>query len=114
MDAWKSPKRFVADMMDSIELVVIKLPAAKKYQDLDDESESAGTTAIDTASQSSSNQTFIIPPKPWLRNPIREWWASHVSVLAPQDVDIRDFFGMILISYLNILSQIFTVFRHTE
>ena len=98
MDGLKSPKRFVADMMDSIELVVIKLPAAKKYEDLDDESESAGTASTNTTSQSSSNRTFKVLSKPWLQNPLNEWWAAHVSALVPQDVDIRDFLGELLAS----------------
>ena len=114
MDAWKSPKRFVADMMDSIELVVIKLPAAKKYQDLDDESESAGTNATDTASQSSGGRTLIIHPEQWLRNSIREWWASHASALVPLDLDIRDFLGIFLVSYLIIASSFRSVFKYAE
>ena len=98
MDAWKSPKRFVADMMDSIELVIIELPVAKKYEDLDDESESTGIATTDTRSQSSSNRTFDVLAKSWLRNPLKEWWATHVSALVPQDVDIRDFLGKMLAS----------------
>ena len=84
LDAWKSPKRFISDMMDSIELVVIKLPAARKYELLDDDS---GVTFTDTTSQSSSE----FPLRE--RRPRESWWRSHVSVIVPPDSDVRDYLG---------------------
>ncbi|KAL9099752.1 MAG: hypothetical protein Q9187_009451 [Circinaria calcarea] len=81
MDAWKSPKRFISDMMDSIELVVIKLPAARKYELLDDDS---GATLTDTTSQSSSEFPLRNP------RPDQSWWGTRISVIMPPDSDVRD------------------------
>ena len=70
--------------MDSIELVVIKLPAARKYELLDDDS---GATLTDTTSQTSSE----FP----LRNPRADqsWWGTRISVIVPPDSDVRDHLG---------------------
>ena len=84
LEAWKSPKRFISDMMDSIELVVIKLPAAKKYELLDDGS---GAKFTDTTSQSSSE--FPIRSS----RPAQGWWSTHISVIVPPDSDVRDHLG---------------------
>ena len=97
MDLWKSPKQFVSEMMDSIELHVIRLPATQ-WIDISDNTSEA-TTITDAASRPSSEET--------IRNlgPLQSWWNSHVSAIVPQNTDVRDHFGkLVWLSLCEVLS----------
>ena len=89
MDLNKSPKRFVAEMMDSIELVMIELPLPVFHiRELVRENGDP-SSVTEVASQSSSrNSVKTLRIRSW-----RVWWAAHVSVIVPPNSDIRDYLG---------------------
>ena len=84
MDLWKSPKQFVSEMMDSIELHVIRLPATQ-WIELPDSA--SGSTTITGSSNRASSETIRSPSL------LKSWWNTRVSPIIAQDADVRDHYG---------------------
>lgn len=89
MDFTKSPERFIAEMMDSIELVVIELPLPVfKIRELVEENGDPSSVTQIASQSSSQNSVKTLKTRSW-----QVWWAAHVSVIIPPNGDVRDYLG---------------------
>ena len=98
MEYTKSPRKYVAELIDSIELRVIKLPAPAIFGITWIEPGTAGdsVTEVGTVSSTGDSSRTLDPFWPkwrhWIEY-IHNWWGTCVAPLVPPDADLRDYLG---------------------
>ena len=98
MEYTKSPRKYVADLIDSIELRVIQLPAPAIFGITWIEPGTAGdsVTEVGTVSSTGDSSRTLDPFWPKWRHWIayvQNWWGTRVAPFVPPDADLRDYLG---------------------
>ena len=102
MDYTKSPRKYVAELIDSIELRVIQLPAPAIFGIAWIEPGTAGDSVTEVGSLSSGgNSSRTLNPRwpkwrHWITF-VQTWWGTRVAPNVPADADLRDYLGKMTI-----------------
>ena len=98
MEYTKSPRRYVAELIDSIELRVIQLPAPAIFGITWIEPGTAGDSVTEVGSLSSTGDSsrtlnpFWPKWRHWVAY-VQNWWGTRVAPYVPPDADLRDYLG---------------------
>ena len=101
MEYTKSPRKYVAELIDSIELRVITLPAPAIFGITWIEPGTAGDSVTEVGSLSSGvNSSRTLNPlwpkwRHWITF-IQTWWGTRIAPYVPADADLRDYLGKII------------------